>query len=482
MVALSTLESAPRTRPPRRHLALGVIATGLLMNVLDGSIVTVAMPAIQSDLDFTPGGLSWVVNAYLIAFGSLLLLAGRLGDLLGRKRLFLVGTGVFTGASLLAGAAGSPGVLIAARFLQGVGSALASAVSLGILVTLFTEPRERARAIAVFSFTGAAGASIGQVLGGVLTDLLNWHWIFLINLPIGLATLALALPALPADRGLGLRAGADVIGALLVTAGLMTGIYSVVKVEEYGWSSGHTLGLGALALALLGGFVARQATARTPLMPLRVLRSRSVAGANLVQLLMVAALFSFQVLVALYLQNVLRYDATATGLAMLPAALVIGAVSLGVSARLIGRFGERAVLLTGLVLLVGVLGLLARVPVHASYATDLLPVMLLAAGFGLALPALTGLGMSGAREDDAGLASGLFNTTQQIGMALGVAVLSTLAASRTDRLLTAGTPRPEALTAGYHLAFTVGAGLLVAALTVALMVLRPDRGVSPDHT
>ncbi|MFE0106617.1 MFS transporter [Streptomyces sp. NPDC059009] len=476
---MSTLESAPRTRthprPPRRRLALGVIATGLLMNVLDGSIVTVAMPAIQSDLDFTPGGLSWVVNAYLIAFGSLLLLAGRLGDLLGRKQLFLVGTGVFTGASLLAGAAASPGVLIAARFLQGVGSALASAVSLGILVTLFTEPRERARAIAVFSFTGAAGASIGQVLGGVLTDLLNWHWIFLINLPIGLATLALALPALPADRGLGLRAGADVSGALLVTAGLMTGIYSVVKVEEYGWSSGHTLGLGALALALLGGFVARQATARTPLMPLRVLRSRSVAGANLVQLLMVAALFSFQVLVALYLQNVLAYDATATGLAMLPAALVIGAVSLGVSARLIGRFGERAVLLTGLALLVGVLGLLARVPVHASYATDLLPVMLLAAGFGLALPALTGLGMSGAREDDAGLASGLFNTTQQIGMALGVAVLSTLAAARTDHLRTTGTPRPEALTEGYHLAFTVGAALLLAALALAATVLRPAR-------
>ncbi|MFF2504902.1 MFS transporter [Streptomyces sp. NPDC058067] len=470
--------SAPRAPGRSRRAALGVLATGMLMTVLDGSIVTVAMPAIQSDLGFTPVGLSWVVNAYLIAFGSLLLLAGRLGDLLGRKRLFLVGTAVFTAASLLAGVATSPGVLIAARFLQGVGSALASAVSLGILVTLFTEPRERARAIAVFSFTGAAGASVGQVLGGVLTDALSWHWIFFINLPIGLATLAVAVPALPRDRGLGLRAGADTAGALLVTAGLMLGIYSVVKVEEYGWTSAHTLGFGALAAVLLAGFFVRQARARTPLMPLLILRSRSVAGANLVQMLMVAALFSFQILVALYLQKVLGYGAAATGLAMLPAAAVIGAVSLGVSARLNARFGERAVLLTGIALLVGVLGLLARVPVHAHYATDILPVMFLAAGFGLALPALTSLGMSGAGEADAGLASGLFNTTQQIGMAVGVAVLSTLAASRTRQLTAHGATRAEALTSGYHLAFTIGTGLLVTAFVIAYVVLRGPRNTS----
>ncbi|MFD6972921.1 MFS transporter [Streptomyces sp. NPDC059949] len=451
------------------------MSTGMLMTILDGSIVTVAMPAIQSDLGFTPVGLSWVVNAYLIAFGSLLLLAGRLGDLIGRRRMFLAGTGVFTAASLLAGVATSPGVLIAARFLQGVGSAMASAVSLGILVTLFTQPRERAKAIAVFSFTGAAGASIGQVLGGVLTDALTWNWIFFINLPIGLATLLAALRALPADRGLGLKAGADTLGALLVTSGLMLGIYAVVKIEEFGAASLHTLGSGALALALLAGFLVRQATAANPLMPLRILRSRSVSGANLVQMLMVAALFSFQILVALYLQNVLGYSASGTGLAMLPAAVVIGVVSLTVSARLIARFGERKVLLTGLVLLVGVLGLLTRVPgraEQANYVTDLLPVMLLAAGFGLALPALTSLGMSGAKEEDAGLASGLFNTTQQIGMALGIAVLSTLAASRTESLSAAGRPASEALTGGYHLAFAVGAGLLLAALAVAFTVLR----------
>lgn len=466
---------APRT------LALGVIATGMLMTVLDGSIVTVALPAIQNDLGFSPAALSWVVNAYLIAFGSLLLLAGRLGDLIGRKRMFLAGTGVFTAASLLAGVASSPAVLIAARFLQGAGSAMASAVSLGILVTLFTEPRERARAIAVFSFTGAAGASLGQVLGGVLTDALDWHWIFFINLPIGIAALAVAVPVLPADRGRGLAAGADVLGAALVTGGLMLGIYTVVKVEAYGWTSAHTLGLGALALGLLAAFVVRQATAATPLMPLRILRSRSVAGANLVQVLMVAALFSFQVLVALYLQKVLGYGAAATGLAMLPAAAVIGAVSLGVSARLIGRFGERNVLLTGLVLLVGVLGLLTRLPVQANYVVDLLPVMLLAAGFGLALPALTTLGMSDAGEDDAGLASGLFNTTQQIGMALGVAVLSTLAASRTESLLASGSGQAEALTGGYRLAFAVGTGLLVAALAVAFTVLRRTRRPGRPH-
>ncbi|MET9477035.1 MFS transporter [Streptomyces sp. NPDC002922] len=473
--APASSSATPATTTRSRRLALGVIATGMLMIILDGSIVTVAMPAIQNDLGFTPAGLSWVVNAYLIAFGSLLLLAGRLGDLLGRKRMFLAGTAVFTVASLLAGLATTPALLIAARFLQGIGGAMASAVGLGILVTLFTEPRERARAIAVFSFTGAAGASIGQVLGGVLTDALSWHWIFFINLPIGLAALVVAVPVLPADRGLGLRAGADVIGALLVTAGLMLAIYTVVKVEEYGWTSAHTLGLGVAAAVLLGAFIARQAGAGTPLLPLRILRSRTVAGANLVQLLMVAALFSFQILVALYLQKVLGYGSARTGLAMLPAAAVIGVVSLGVSARLNARFGERRVLLAGLVLLVGVLGLLARVPVHAHYLTDLLPVMLLAAGFGLALPALTSLGMSDAKADDAGLASGLFNTTQQIGMAVGIALLSTLAASRTDELLADGQSRAAALTGGYHLAFVIGAAFLVAAFVVAFAVLRPQR-------
>ncbi|MFI2712994.1 MFS transporter [Micromonospora sp. NPDC018662] len=465
-----------------RPLALLVLATGALMTILDGSIVTVAMPAIQRDLHFSPAGLSWVVNAYLIAFGSLLLLAGRLGDLLGRRTLFLAGTGLFTAASVLAGVAGSPAVLIAARFLQGVGSAAATAVSLGILVTLFPETAERARAIAVFSFTGAAGAAIGQVAGGLLTDALGWHWIFLINLPIGLATLVLAVRALPADRGLGLSGGADVAGALLVTAGLVAGSYAVVTIERYGATSAHTLGLGALAVALLAGFVVRQATARRPLMPLRILRSRGVAVANLVQVLTVAATFAFQVLVTLYLQQVLGYDATHTGLALLPAAVTIGAVSLGMSARLNARFGERAVLLAGLAMLVALFALLVRVPADGDYVTDVLPVMLLAAGFGLVLPALTTLGMSAARAEDAGLASGLFNTTQQLGMALGVAVLSTLAAARTADRTALGDDRATALTSGFHLAFAVGAGLVAVAAVLAYAMLRPrpTAGAAPS--
>ncbi|MEV0416683.1 DHA2 family efflux MFS transporter permease subunit [Streptosporangium canum] len=466
----------PRTGTPRsRRLALTVLSAAMLMTILDGSIVTVAMPAIQRDLGFSPAGLSWTVNAYLIAFGGLLLLAGRLGDLIGRKVMFLAGNAVFTVASLLAGAATGPGMLIAARFLQGVGSAMASAVVLGILVTLFTGAEERAKAIGVFSFTGAAGASIGQVLGGVLTDALSWNWIFFINLPIGLATIVLAIRALPDERGAGLAAGADIIGAVLVTSGLMLGIYTVIKIEQYGWLAAHTLGLGAVSLALLVAFVARQATARTPLMPLRILRSRNVSGANLVQMLTLSAMFAFQIIVALYMQKVLGYGALATGLAMLPAAVAIGGVSLSVSARLNTRFGERAVLLTGLALLLGAMGWLTRVPVNADYVTDLLPVMLLIAGGGLVLPALTTLGMSGARADDAGLASGLFNTTQQIGMAVGVAVLSTLAASRTEELLSAGSAEAAALTGGYHLAFGVAAALLVAAFVVALTVLRQPR-------
>ncbi|MFE2753629.1 MFS transporter [Actinosynnema sp. NPDC059335] len=471
----SPLATPLEARPDRRRSALVVLSAAMLMTVLDGSIVTVAMPAIQRDLGFSPAGLSWTVNAYLIAFGGLLLLAGRLGDLVGRKAMFLAGNTVFTAASLLAGAAGTPGLLIAARFLQGAGSAMASAVVLGILVTLFTDPAERARAIGVFSFTGAAGASLGQVLGGVLTDALSWHWIFFINLPIGAATVLLAVRVLPTDRGAGLAAGADVLGAALVTGGLMLGIYTVVGIERHGWTSAHTLGLGAVSVALLAAFTVRQAKARTPLMPLRVLRSRTVVGANLVQVLTLSAMFAFQIVVALFMQRVLAYSALATGLAMLPAAVSIGAVSLFASARLNTRFGERAVLLVGLALLAGAMLKLVAVPVDADYATDLLPVMLLIAGGGLVLPALASLGMADAKPDDAGLVSGLFNTTQQVGMAVGVAVLSTLAAARTGEELAAGVPEPAALTSGYHVAFTVAAVLLGAAFLAALTVLRKRR-------
>ncbi|GII52562.1 MFS transporter [Planotetraspora thailandica] len=465
-----------------RGLALAVLCAGMLMIILDGSIVTVALPDIQRDLGFSPATLTWTVNAYMIAFGGLLLLAGRLGDLIGRKRMFVAGLVVFTAASLLCGTAGSPEALIAARFVQGAGGAMASSVSLGMIVTLFPEPRERGRAIGAFAFTGSVGASIGQVLGGVLTDAFGWHWVFFVNLPFGVIAGLLAVYVLDGDRGLGFRAGADALGALLVTAGVMLLVYAVVQAEPYGWVSRGTLIPLVLGVVLLAGFVARVATAARPLLPLRVFRSRNVWGANVVQMLMVAALFGFQVLIALYMQEVLAYDATATGLAMLPAAVSIGVLSLGFSARLSARFGERAVLLAGLVLVLAGRLLLVRLPVDGVFVTDLLPAMLLTGGFGLALPALTSLGMSGARPEDAGVASGLFNTTQQLGAAFGVAVLSTLAASRTEALTAAGHSAADALTGGFRLAFVVGAALVAVAIVVAVVVVRGPAAVAEPQT
>jgi len=442
------------------------------MIILDGSIVTVALPAIQRDLDFSPSNLTWTVNSYMIAFGGLLLLAGRLGDLLGRKRMFVAGLALFTVASLLCGISTSQEMLIATRFVQGAGGAMASAVSLGMLVTHFPEPRERAKAIGAFSFVGAAGASIGQVLGGILTQAVSWHWIFFINLPIGVTAALLAVRVLEPDSGLGLRAGADGLGALLVTAGLMLGVYAIVATGRSGWTSARTLGFAAFAVVLLTGFVVRQAKAASPLLPLRMFRSRNVSGANLVQALMVSALFGFQILMALYLQNVLGYGAAKTGLAMLPAAVMIAVVSLGLSARLSGRFGERNVLLAGIALLVVAIGLLIRLPADAGYVVDLLPTMLLAGGFGLAISALTALGMSAAGVGDAGVVSGLFNTAQQVGGALGVAVLSTFAAGHTRNLIADGRDRASALTGGFHVAFGIGTALLVAAFVLALAILR----------
>jgi EmrB/QacA subfamily drug resistance transporter len=454
----------------------------MLMIILDGSIVTVALPAIQHDLGFSSADLTWTVNAYMIAFGGLLLLAGRLGDLLGRKRMFMSGLALFTTASLVCGVSTSQGMLIAARFVQGIGGAATSAVSLGMIVTLFPEPRERGKAIGAFSFVGAAGASIGQVLGGTLTQALNWHWIFFINLPIGLAAIVLAGRVLESDRGPGLGAGADALGAVLVTAGLMIGVYTIVETGHYGWGSAHTLGTAALAAVLLAAFVLRQAKTADPLLPLRIFGSRNVSGANLIQILMISAMFGFQILIALYMQNVLGYGAASTGLALLPAAVMIAIASLGFSARLSARFGERRVLLAGLALLVAALGLLTRLPVHADYAVHLLPTMLLIGGGGLTLSANTALGMSGASRGDAGVASGLFNTTQQVGGALGVAVLTTLANAHTKGLQADGHSTASALTGGFHLAFGTAAGLLAAAFILAITILRqPKASAQPEN-
>ncbi|MET7865726.1 MFS transporter [Micromonospora taraxaci] len=467
---------------PSRWPALLVLCAGSLMIILDGTVVAVALPAVQRDLGFTAAGLAWVVNAYLVAFGGLLLLAGRLGDLLGRRTVFLAGVALFTLSSLACAVATGPAVLVGARFGQGVGGALAMAVSLGMIVRLYPESAERARAIAVFSFTGAAGASIGTVAGGVLTDVAGWRSIFLVNLPIGALILLAAVRRLPAERGIGLRAGLDVPGALLATAGLMAAVLGIVGTAEHGWTSARTLATAVLAALLLGGFAVRQRMAATPLLPPRVLRVPGLVAANAVQFLMVCAYFGFQFLLAVELQVVLGLDASATGWAFLPTPVMIAVVSLGVAGRLIARWGARAVLLTGLGLATVGFLLLARLPADGAYAVDVLPAMLIfgLAG-GLTLPAVTTVAMAGATDADAGLASGLANTTQQVGGAVGLAVLATLAASRSDGLRAAGWAETAALAGGYRTAFAVAAGLVVAALLVASATLpRRPAGSSPD--
>ncbi|WP_329333070.1 MFS transporter [Streptomyces sp. NBC_00663] len=475
----TTIESPAKAKPgtpPRtysRWASLVVLCAGTLMTILDGNIVTVAMPAVQSDLGFSATGLAWVVNAYLIPFGGLLLLAGRLGDLVGRKRMFTAGLAVFTAASVLCGLATGQGVLIAARALQGVGGAMTSAVVLGMLVALFPEPREQARAIAVFSAVGAAGGALGTFLGGALTEALNWHWIFLINLPIGIVAWLAAVRVLETDTGDGLGKGADYPGSALVTGALMLTVYVIVGAGDRDLT--RTLLLAALALALFTAFTLRQARTARPLLRLRLFRSRLLSGANAVQILMIGTMYGFQFIGALYLQRVLGYGELLTGTAFLPAPIAIGLLMLGLSARTIGRFGAYRVLLAGLVLIVAGMALLGRAPADGSYVTDVLPpLLLLSAGFAAVMPALTGLAMSGAREEDAGLASGLFNTTQVVGGSLGLAALSVLAASRTEGLLDGGGTTLVAATAeGYQLAFRVGAGIALTALALAAVVLRP---------
>jgi EmrB/QacA subfamily drug resistance transporter len=457
-----------------RWLALVVLCVGMLMIVLDGTVVNVALPAIQRDLGFSQSSLAWVVNAYMIAFGGLLLLAGRLGDLMSRRGVFLAGLGVFTLASVVCGFAGSQAVLIAARFVQGVGGAMTSAVILGMIVTMFPGRREQAKAIGVYSFVASAGGSIGLLAGGVLTQGVNWHWIFFINIPIGIVTAVLAVRLLPRNTGAGFGRGADIVGAVLITGTLMLGVYTIVKpAAEYGWGARQTLSLGGLALALLAAFVLREATARNPLIPLRIFRSANVSGSNVVQALTVAGMFGMFFLGVLYLQRVLGYGALKTGLAFLPTTLVMGALSLRYSERLITRFGARALLLPGLVLVAAGLALFARVPVHGSYLSDVLPSMILmGTGVGVAFPGLATLAMSGATERDAGLASGLVNTTTQVGAALGLALLATLSATRSAGLVKAGAPAAVALTGGYRLALLVGAGLVVLAIVVVLTTMR----------
>jgi EmrB/QacA subfamily drug resistance transporter len=473
----STREPQPQHPSDRsRWLALYVLCVGVLMIVLDVTVVNVALPSIQDDLHFSTSSLAWVVNAYLIAFGGLLLLAGRFGDLMGRSRIFLLGVGLFTVSSLMCGLAWTQTVLVGARFVQGIGGAMTSAVVLGMIVTMFPEPREQAKAIGVYAFVASAGGSVGLLAGGVLTQSINWHWIFFVNIPIGIATMVLATRLLERERGIGFAQGADIPGAVLVTSSLMLGVYTIVKpAADYGWGSGRTLGLGAASLVLLGAFVAREATARHPLIPLRIFRSRNVTGANLIQVLSVAGMFGLFFLGALYLRRVLGYDALEIGLAFLPVTIAMGSMSIRFSEPLITRFGAKTLLPPGLALIAVALGLFALAPVHANYLTDVLPSMvLLGIGAGVCFPALMGVAMSGATPADAGLASGLVNTTAQVGGALGLAVLATMSASHTNKLLAKGESTAAALTGGYHLAFWIAAALVVAGIVVAVTVVQPQ--------
>src|SRR6195952_5607216 len=464
-----------------RWIALVVLCAGMLMIVLDATIVNVALPKIQTDLGFSQSSLAWVVNAYLISFGGLLLLAGRLGDLLGRRDVFLSGLGLFTAASLACGLADSQSVLVVARFIQGIGGALTSAVILGMIVTMFPERGEQARAIGVYSFVASAGGSIGLLAGGAITQAINWHWIFIVNLPIAIATGVLALRYLSRDKGLGISAAA-LPGATFIVSAVMMGVYAIVEATNYGWGSAHTLGFGAGAVALLIAFVVRESRAATPLVPLRIFRSRNLSGANAVQGLMVAGIYAMFFLGALYLQKVLGFDSLEVGLAFIPMTAIIGIRSLGFSAKLNMRFGARATLLPGLVSVgVGLL-YLSQISSDGSYWTEVLPAMvLIGVGAGLSFPSIMTLAMTGVKPEEAGLASGLVNTTMQVGGALGLAVLATLSTSRTTNLVNGGDSAATALTSGYKLAFVVAAGLLLAALGIALTVLRPEPAADEEQ-
>src|SRR4051812_18395033 len=461
------------TTTHNRWIALYVLCTGVLMIVLDATVVNVALPSIKADLNFTQSNLAWVVNAYLIAFGGSLLLAGRLGDLLGHRRIFMVGLAVFTGASLLCALSQSQGMLIAARFVQGAGGALASAVTLGMIVTMFPEPREQAKAIGVYGFVASAGGSIGLLVGGILTDAISWHWIFFVNVPIGIVTGILALRLVEGRPGIGLSEGADLPGAVLVTSGLMLAVYTILGVEDHGWGSARTLLLAAASVALVAAFVYRQSRIEKPLMPLRLFHSRNVSGANIVIALLVVGMFGIFFLGALYMQLVLGYTPLEVGLAFLPGSLIMGLLSLGFTDKLNMRFGPRRVLIAGLSFLLVAMLLFLRTPVDGTYITDLFPTMIFfGCGAGVAFPALMMLAMSGATPSDAGLASGLVNTAGQVGGAIGLALLATVSAERTQTLLAGGKSALEALNGGYHLAYLIGASLTVVAIVAAVTILR----------
>jgi EmrB/QacA subfamily drug resistance transporter len=456
-----------------RWLALYVLCLGDLMIVLDGTIVNVALPSIRDDLGFSQTSLAWVVNAYLLTFGGFLLLGGRLGDLFGHRRLFLAGISLFTIASLACGVANSQEFLVIARAVQGIGGAVVSAVALSLLMILFTEQADRAKAMGVFGFVLSGGGVVGVLAGGVLTDVLNWHWIFLVNLPVGVLVYVLSLRLLPTERGPAASGRVDVAGAITVTASLMLAVYAIINGNERGWTSGQTLGVLGTAVALLAVFLVIEARISSPLMPLGLFRNRNVSTANVLGVLMAAGMFAYFFFSALYLQLVLEYSPLEVGLAYLPGTIVWGAASLLLSDRLVMRFGIKTPLLTGLGLMMVALILLARTPVDGNWAIDILPATLaVGLGAGIAFNPLLLAAMSGVAPEQAGLASGVVNTAFMMGGAVGLAVLASLAASRSEGLQASG--ELAALNSGYHVAFIVGAVFLVASAFVGAALLRVE--------
>jgi EmrB/QacA subfamily drug resistance transporter len=458
-----------------RWLALYVLCLGDLMIVLDSTIVNVALPSIRGDLGFSETSLAWVVNAYVLTFGGFMLLGGRLGDLYGHRRLFLGGLTVFTLASLACGAATSQAMLVCARAVQGLGGAVVSAVALSLIMTLFTDAADRTKAMGVFGFVMAGGGSIGVLLGGVLTDTLSWHWVFLVNLPIGVLVFALCLVLLPGGGGQAERPRLDVAGAVTVTSSLMLAVYAIVNGNHVGWTTVRTLGLLAAAVALLALFVLIESRVVAPLVPLRLFKRRNLAVSNVVGILWSAGMFAWFFLSALYLQLVLGYTPLQVGLAFLPANLIMGAFSLGLSAKIVMRFGIRRPLSVGMVLVAAGLVLFARAPLDGRVLVDVLPAMLiLGVGVGLAFNPVLLAAMSDVEQSESGLASGVVNTAFMMGGALGLAVLASIAASRTGSLRASGDGPLAALVGGYHAAFVVGAGFAAAAALVAATLLRPE--------
>ncbi len=465
-----------------RWIALIVLCLGSLMIVLDTTIVNVALPSIRQDLGFSETSLAWIVNAYMLTFGGFLLLGGRLGDLFGHRKLFLIGIVLFVFASLACGMANSRILLIAARAVQGLGGAVVSAVALSLLMNMFTEEGERAKAMGVYGFVSAGGGSIGVLLGGVLTSTLNWHWIFLVNIPVGILVFILSLLILPAPQNLATSRHIDVAGAVTVTTSLMLAVYAIVNGNGAGWTSGITLGLLAAAALLMALFVWIESRIHSPLVPLSLFRLRNVTVSNIVGVLWAAAMFAWFFLSALYLQLVLGYSPLMVGLAFLPANLIMAAFSLGLSAKIVMRFGIRGPLSIGLFLAASGLAWLGRAPIGGHYVLDVLPSMIvLGVGAGTAFNPMLLAAMSDVPPDESGLASGVVNTSFMMGGALGLAILASLAAAHTSSLVASGTDQLVALTSGYHIAFFVGAIFAALAATLAAVLLRKTNVVADGH-